>query len=96
MFQCFLTFLKFLKLVTFYYHFEDIYDLLKWILEEEAIERGEMARHVCNKSKGFFRVLIPNTPDENAEFVTFSFHSYYCHNTDAEDISRQILEQHQL
>ena len=23
---------------TFYYHFEDIYDLLKWILEEEAIE----------------------------------------------------------
>lgn len=23
---------------TFYYHFADIYDLLKWILEEEAIE----------------------------------------------------------
>lgn len=23
---------------TFYYHFQDIYDLLKWILEEEAIE----------------------------------------------------------
>lgn len=23
---------------TFYYHFEDIYSLLKWILEEEAIE----------------------------------------------------------
>lgn len=23
---------------TFYYHFNDIYDLLKWILEEEAIE----------------------------------------------------------
>lgn len=23
---------------TFYYHFEDIYDLLKWILEEEAVE----------------------------------------------------------
>ena len=23
---------------TFYYHFENIYDLLKWILEEEAIE----------------------------------------------------------
>lgn len=69
---------------------------LVYVLEEEAIERGEMARHVCNKSKGFFRVLIPNAPDENAEFVTFSFHSYYCHNTDAEDISRQILEQHQL
>ena len=23
---------------TFYYHFEDIYDLLKWMLEQEAIE----------------------------------------------------------
>lgn len=23
---------------TFYYHFKDIYDLLKWILEEEAVE----------------------------------------------------------
>ena len=23
---------------TFYYHFEDIYSLLKWMLEEEAIE----------------------------------------------------------
>lgn len=23
---------------TFYYHFEDIYDLLKWILEQEAVE----------------------------------------------------------
>lgn len=22
---------------TFYYHFEDIYDLLKWMFEEEAI-----------------------------------------------------------
>ena len=69
---------------------------LVYVLEEEAIKRGEMSRHVCNMSKGFFRVLIPNTPDEDAEFVTFSFHSYYCHNTDAEDISRQILEQHQL
>ena len=23
---------------TFYYHFDDIYDLLKWILEQEAVE----------------------------------------------------------
>lgn len=23
---------------TFYYHFEDIYDLLKWMFEEEAVE----------------------------------------------------------
>ena len=69
---------------------------LVYVLEEEAIKRGEMTRHVCNRSRGFFRVRIPHTPDNDAEFVTFSFHSYFCHNTDAEDISRQILEQHQL
>ena len=63
---------------------------------EKAIARGEIARHVCNRHGDFFRVLIPNTPEDNASFVTFSFHSYYCHNTDAEDITRQILEQHQL
>lgn len=69
---------------------------LAYVLEEEAIKRGEIARHVCNRNSGFFRVLLPNTPNDNAEFVTFSFHSYYCHNTDVEDITRQILEQHQL
>ena len=67
-----------------------------YVLEEEAIQRGEISRHVCNPAAGFFRVIIPNTPMDNASFVTFSFHSYYCHNTDAEDITRQILEQHQL
>lgn len=69
---------------------------LVYVLEEEAIKRGEMTRHVCNRVSGFFRVIIPNTPMDNADFVTFSFHSYFCHNTDAEDITRQILEQHQL
>ncbi len=67
-----------------------------YVLEEEAIARGEMTRHVCNRHGDFFRVRIPNTPDDNASYVTFSFHSYYCHNTDPEDITRQILEQHQL
>ncbi|NLD88176.1 MAG: FAD-dependent oxidoreductase [Clostridiales bacterium] len=69
---------------------------LVYVLEEEAIKRGEVARHVCNPHRGFFRVVIPNTPPDNLEFVTFAFHSYYCRNTDAEDISRQVLEQHQL
>jgi len=69
---------------------------LIYVLEEEAIQRGEMARHICTKRSGFYRVLMPNTTEDNAEFVTFSFQSYYCHNTDVEDITRQILEQHQL
>jgi len=70
--------------------------MMIYALEGEAIQRGELPRHTCNRERGFFRVIIPNTPMNNASFVTFSFHSYYCHNTDAEDISRQILEQHQL
>jgi len=69
---------------------------LIYSLEEEAIERGELTRHIANRNTGFFRVLLPGTPLNNASFVTFTFHSYYCHNTDAEDITRQILEQHQL
>ena len=69
---------------------------LVYVLEEEAIARGELSHHVCNKFSGFFRVLLPGTPMNNADFVTFSLHSYYCHNTDPEDITRQILEQHQL
>ena len=74
---------------------EPFYPLI-YVLEEEAIQRGELARHICTKRSGFYRVIIPNTTEENAEFVTFSFQSYYCHNTDVEDLTRQIIEQHQL
>lgn len=69
---------------------------LVYVLEEEWIKAGKLVRHVCNRNNGFFRVLIPGTTMDNADFCTFSFHSYYCHNTDCEDISRQVLEQHQL
>ncbi len=69
---------------------------LVYVLEEKWIEEGKLVRHVANRYSGFFKVMIPNTPPENAEFVTFAFHSYYCQNTDAENISRQILEQHQM
>lgn len=69
---------------------------LVYDLEEAAIQRGELVRHVCNKNTGFFRVIIPNTPEDNVDFVTFSFHSYFCRNTDCEDITRQVLEQRQL
>ena len=65
-------------------------------LEQKWIDEGKLVRHVCNRMSGFFRVLIPNTPMDCADFVTFSFHSYFCHNTDCEDITRQILEQHKL
>ena len=68
-----------------------IYDL-----EEKAIAAGKLTRHVANPFAGLFQIPIPNTPEDDLEFSTFSFHSYYTHNTDVEDITRQLLEQHQL
>ena len=70
---------------------------LIYSLEEKAIEAGELVRHVANKSMmGLFQVHIPNTSEEDMGFCTYSLHSYYTRNTDVEDITRQIIEQHQL
>ena len=69
---------------------------LIYSLEEQAIASGELVRHVASSSVGLFQVPTPDSTQENMDFCTFSFHSYYTRNTDVEDISRQILEQHQL
>lgn len=63
--------------------------------EEKAITAGDLMRHFATAATGLFQVRLPNTPDDNGEFCTFAFHSYYTHNTDVEDITRQIIEQHQ-
>ena len=67
---------------------------LVYALEEEAIRRGEFTRHICNRYNGFHRIVLPNTPMNDAEFATFAFHSYRCQNGEEENISRQITEQH--
>jgi len=69
---------------------------LVYALEEQWIKEGKLVRHVCNRNSGFFKSILPNTSEDNADFFTFSFHSYFCHNTDVEDISRQVMEQHHL
>ena len=71
---------------------------LLFSLEEKAIKAGELTRHVANpwSPSGMFQVQIPNTTLEDKGFCTFSFHSYFTHNTDVEDITRQVLEQHSL
>ncbi|NLV50037.1 MAG: FAD-dependent oxidoreductase [Clostridiales bacterium] len=63
---------------------------LLYDLEEKAIEEGILAGHIP-----FFQVMLPLYTEDNADFVTYSFHSYYTRNDDVENISRQILEQHQ-
>ena len=67
---------------------------LIYALEGRAIEAGDLVRHLTPVT-GLFQVLIPNYPSDRADFCTFAFHSYYTRNTDVEDISRQIIEQHQ-
>ena len=42
---------------TFYYHFEDIYDLLKWILEQEAIEVVKQFNLTTNCKDAFLFVI---------------------------------------
>ena len=63
-------------------------------LQDIALENGELTQRVGSKFK-FFKLQLPNTPKDNADIVTFAFHSYYCHATDPIDITRQVLEQHQ-
>ena len=38
---------------------------------------------------------VPGFPLENCDCVVMAAHSYYTHNTDVEDLTRQVLEQHQ-
>ncbi len=70
---------------------------LFYACEEKAIAAGDLTRHFTMPSvpMGMFQVRIPNTPDEDMEFCTFTFHSYYTNNTDVTNITRQIIEQHQ-
>ena len=75
---------------------QDNYTSLIYALEEKAIKAGELARHVGNANIGLGQVRIPNTSDEDMGFCTYSLHSYFARNTDVEDITRQIIEQHQL
>lgn len=65
--------------------------------EEKAIAAGDLTRHFTmpNNPFGMVQIRIPNTPDDHMEFCTFSFHSYFTNNTDVENISRQVVEQHQ-
>jgi len=65
--------------------------------EEKAISAGDLTRHFTKPGipPGMFIVRIPNTPDEDMEFCTYTFHSYYTNNTDVVNITRQIIEQHQ-
>ena len=58
---------------TFYYHFQDIYDLIEWILATESLERAEEHAEIHGEEKAILGVLI--YARENKSFFTNLAHS---------------------
>ncbi len=66
---------------TFYYHFDDIYSLLKWIYDQEVV--GDLRRHAqLDEWQTAYRLLLDYIED-NRDFCIASFHS----------VGRDLLEQ---
>jgi len=67
--------------------------VLQYEAERRAVEAGDLDR-IYSSVLGPVFFKLPQYPDDCADYTTYMFHSYYCRNTDVEDISRQIIEQH--
>ena len=58
---------------TFYYHFQDIYDLLKWMLEEEAIEVVKQFDMIVNTEEAFR--FIMDYVEKNKHIINCAYDS---------------------
>lgn len=58
---------------TFYYHFDDIYDLLKWILEQEAVEVVKNFDLVVDYKEAILFVI--NYVEENSHILVCAYDS---------------------
>jgi hypothetical protein len=61
-------------------------------LHEKAVQNGDLPFPISNVALIY---PIPGTSDEASDITFMSTHSFYTHNTDVEDLTRQIIEQHQ-
>ena len=61
-------------------------------LMDKAVENGDLPYPIF---PGGLIYQVPGTPDEAAEITFNVAHSFYNHNLEVEDLSRQIVEQHQ-
>ena len=61
-------------------------------LMDKAVENGDLPYPLF---PGGLIYQVPGTPDETADVSFNVAHSYYNHNLSVEDLSRQIVEQHQ-
>lgn len=58
---------------TFYYHFEDIYDLLKWTFQQEALQFLDLPESTSVWKEGLLQLF--NYLDENREFCICALRS---------------------
>lgn len=58
---------------TFYYHFQDIYALLKWVLEEEAINVVKQFDMIVNTEEAFR--FIMNYIEDNKHIINCAYDS---------------------
>jgi hypothetical protein len=61
-------------------------------LEEQAVKNGDLPSFVFPTALIY---QVPNTSEDDADITIGTTHSFYNHNTDVEDLTRQVLEQHQ-
>jgi len=60
-------------------------------LEDAAVAGGDLPHFIFPTALIY---PIPGTPSESADICVMTTHSFDTHNTDAEDLTRQIVEQH--
>jgi hypothetical protein len=61
-------------------------------LEEEAVKMGDLPFFIFPTALIY---PVPGTPSDDADICVMTTHSFHTHNTDVEDLTRQVIEQHQ-
>ena len=61
-------------------------------MEMKAVEAGDLPYFVFPSALMY---PIPGFPEDSLDVSVMTCHSFYNHNTDVEDLTRQIVEQHQ-
>lgn len=61
-------------------------------LEEQAVRNGDLPYFIFPTALIY---QVPQTPEDNADVTVMTAHSFYTHNLDVEDLTRQTIEQHQ-
>jgi len=70
---------------------EDFLISLLTDLEETAVKNGDLPAFVFPTALIY---QVPGTTPDNADICVMTTHSFKTHNTDAEDLTRQVIEQH--